>query len=102
MTTRWLVLVAALAMPAFADVPGPKTDCDVPAGCVSCATSDQGCISSAQDAGLILSDCVSTRGTPTSYVCPSGHPALRTCGCTSGGVGAGLFAAVLLLRRRAR
>lgn len=100
-----VVAVVVLATPVLADVfPGSafKTVCDAPDACVACASFDNACISDAQDAGLVLSDCKSTRGTPTSYVCPAGQPAVASCGCTSStGTGALTLVALVLLRRRA-
>jgi uncharacterized protein (TIGR03382 family) len=102
-----VVAVVVVASPVLADVfPGSafKTVCDAPEACVACASFDDACIGDAQDAGLILSDCKSTRGTPTSYVCPPGHPAVASCGCTSStgsGALAFVFVALALFRRRA-
>ena len=99
----FLLISSLLAAAAWADVPGPKTVCIAPDGCVSCENADTDCIAAAQDAGLVLSDCVSTRGVPTRFVCPPGHPAVASCGCSNAPVFFGVTLAVLvLLFRRKR
>lgn len=103
MILRMVLVVAVVAAPVLADVPGPRTVCIAPEGCVACEAFNDACIASAQDAGLVLSDCVSNRGTPTSYVCPPGHPAVASCACSGGSAGVGLLGVIGLLlfsRRR--
>jgi MYXO-CTERM domain-containing protein len=103
--TWWRVfgVVCVMSVSAWADVPGPRTICIAPDGCVACDAFDDTCIAQAQDAGLVLSDCVSNRGVPQKYVCPPGHPAVASCGCgTTPAVGALVLAALALVTRRRR
>lgn len=95
---KLLLLVAVLvAGVALADVPGPKTVCNAPPECVRCSAGDRPCFDNAVDAGLILSDCVSRVGVPTSFLCPAGVMPTASCSCSSGG-GALLLALVAVLR----
>lgn len=99
---RIAVLVAVLVGGvALADVPGPKKTCSAPAECVPCSAGDRACIDNAVDAGLILSDCVSRVGTPTSFLCPPGVMPTASCSCSSAG-GALLLALVAVLGGRRR
>ncbi|MBL8937015.1 MAG: hypothetical protein JNM69_20830 [Archangium sp.] len=82
-----LALAALVAGVALADVPGPKTVCRAPPECVPCSVGDRACIDVAVDAGLILSDCVSRVGTPTSFLCPPGVMPTAACSCSSAGGG---------------
>jgi len=99
---RIAVLVGSLvAAVALADVPGPKTVCKAPPECVPCSAGDRACVDNAVDAGLILSDCVSRVGTPTSFLCPPGVMPTASCSCSSAG-GALLLALVAVLGGRRR
>ena len=99
---RLIVLLAALIGGlALADVPGPKTVCNAPPECVRCSAGDRPCFDDAVDAGLILSDCVSRVGVPTSFLCPPGVMPTTSCSCSSGG-GALLLALLAVLRRSRR
>lgn len=102
---RTLLGLCLFSSLALADVPGPKRICIVPDGCVSCGLNDHACIDPAVDAGLVVSDCVSSHGSPQTYVCPPGHPAVAGCGCSSvealGLIGVGALLS-LVRRRRSR
>lgn len=103
---RFVALLVVVALPAFADVPGPKEVCNAPPECVGCGRPMEGepdCSAEALDAGLVATNCSTyiPGGNTVVFYCPPGVMPVQSCRCANvGGLSVLSFGALVFLGRR--